>query len=100
MQIIFEQKLTEFAERHSTSRSGLFRWLELMQQGNFSSVTELRQTFRHADLVKKETPAQARQQVPYSIEKQRLQFSTLAAIKRDLLQLCGMKPSKLSFIKC
>ena len=66
MQIIAEQKLTEFAQRHSTSRPGLFRWLELMQQGDFGSVTELREMFPHADLVKKETPAQLRQQVPYS----------------------------------
>ena len=66
MQIIFEQKLTEFAERHSTSRSGLFRWLELVQQGNFNSVTELRKTFPHVDLVKRKTPAQSRQRVPYS----------------------------------
>ena len=57
MQIIAEQKLTEFAQRHSTSRSGLLRWLELVQQGNFSSIVELRETFPHADLVKKETPA-------------------------------------------
>ena len=66
MQIIAEQKLTEFAQKHSTSRPGLFRWLELMQQGDFSSVTELRETFRPADLVKKETPSQPKQQVPYS----------------------------------
>ena len=66
MQIIAEQKLTEFAQRHSTSRSGLLHWLGLMQQGDFGSVTELRETFPHADLVKKETPAQPRQQVPYS----------------------------------
>ena len=65
MQIIAEQKLTEFAQKHPTSRSGLFRWLELMQQSDFGSVTELRETFRHADLVKKETPAQPRQRVPY-----------------------------------
>lgn len=66
MQIIAEQKLTEFAQRHSTSRSALFRWLELMEQRDFSSINELRETFPHADLVKKETPAQPRQQVPYS----------------------------------
>ena len=66
MQIIAEQKLTEFAQRHPTSKSGLFRWVALMQQGNFCSVTELRETFRHADLVKREAPAQPRQQVPYS----------------------------------
>ncbi len=66
MQIIAEQKLTEFAQKHPTSRSGLFRWLELMQQSDFGSVTELREMFPHADLVKKETPVQPRQQVPYS----------------------------------
>ena len=66
MQIIYEQKLTEFAKRHSTSRSGLLRWLKLMQQRNFDSVTELREIFPHADLVKKETPTQSRQQVLYS----------------------------------
>lgn len=66
MQIIAEQRLTEFAQRHPTSRSGLLRWLELMQQGDFGSVTALRETFPHADLVKKETPTQPRQQVPYS----------------------------------
>ena len=66
MQIIAEQKLTEFAQRHSTSRSALFRWLELMEQGSFKSVNALRQTFPHADLVKKEVPIQPRQQIPYS----------------------------------
>ena len=55
MQIISEHKLTEFAERHSTSRPGLLRWINLIGQRNFSSVTELRETFPHADLVKKET---------------------------------------------
>ena len=66
MQITAEHKLTEFAQRHPTSRSALFRWVALMQQGNFGSVIELRETFPHADLVKKETPVQSRQQVPYS----------------------------------
>ena len=65
MQIIAEHKLTEFAQRHPTSRSGLLRWLELIQQGDFGSVTALRETFPHADLVKREIPAQPRQQVPY-----------------------------------
>ena len=65
MEIIAQQKLAEFAERHSTSRSALFRWLDLMQQRDFSSINELRETFPHADLVKKETPVQPRQRVPY-----------------------------------
>ena len=66
MQIISEHKLTEFAERHSTSRPGLLRWIKLIWQRNFSSVTALRETFPHADLVKKQTPVQLRQLVPYS----------------------------------
>ena len=40
MQIIAEQKLTEFAQRHPTSRSGLLRWVALMQQGNELDVVE------------------------------------------------------------
>ena len=66
MQIISEHKLTEFAERHSTSRPGLLRWIKLIRQRNFNSVTELREIFPHADLVKKQTPVQLRQLVPYS----------------------------------
>ena len=65
MEIIDQQKLTEFAQRHSTSRSALFRWFRLMQERDFSSINELRDTFPHADLVKKEIPAQPRQQIPY-----------------------------------
>ncbi len=66
MEIISEQKLTEFAVRHSTSRSGILRWINLIRQNNFSSVNALREMFPHADLVKKETPEQPRQRVPYS----------------------------------
>ena len=66
MQIIYAQKLTEFAKKHSTSRSGIGRWLSLMQQENFRSIHEVREVFPHADLVKKETPGRLRQQVPYT----------------------------------
>lgn len=65
MQIISEQKLTEFAERHPTSRSGLSRWLTLMQERNFNSLNALREIFPHADLVKKEVPVQSRHLIPY-----------------------------------
>ena len=87
MQIIAEQKLTEFAQRHSTSRPGLFRWLELMQQGDFGSVTELRETFPHADLVKKETPAQPRQQVPYSNRKTTFTVFNIGGNKARLIAI-------------
>ena len=66
MQITAEQKLTEFAQRHPTSRSGLSRWLKLMQKQNFNSVNELRETFPHADLVKKETLVQPTRPIPYN----------------------------------
>ena len=36
MQIIAEHKLIEFAQRHSTARPALLRWLELMERGHFS----------------------------------------------------------------
>lgn len=66
MQIIYEHKLVEFAERHSNSRSGILRWINLIRQNNYRSVNALRETFPHADLVKKETPVQLTQQIPYS----------------------------------
>ncbi len=66
MQIIYENKLTEFAVRHSTSKSGIIRWIKLIRQNNFKSVIELRKLFPHADLVKKEKPTELRQRVPYS----------------------------------
>ena len=66
MQIISEHKLTEFAVRHSTSRPGIIRWLNLIRERNFKSVNELREIFPHADLVKKENPIQQKQRVPYS----------------------------------
>ena len=99
MQIIAEQKLTEFAQRHSTSRSALFRWLDLMEQGNFKSVNELRQTFRHADLVKKETSSQPRQQVPYNNRETTFTVFNIGGNKARL-QLYDMNLSKFSFIKC
>ena len=85
MQIIAEQKLTEFAQRHPNSRSGLLHWLELMQQGDFGSVTEVRETFRHADLVKRETPAQPRQRVPYSNRETTFTVFNIAGNKARLI---------------
>lgn len=65
MQIVSEHKLTNFADRLSTSRSGIIRWSNLIKQYNFKSVNELREIFPHADLVKKENPPELKQQVPY-----------------------------------
>lgn len=91
MQIISEQKLTEFAQRHSNSRSGLLRWLELMQQRNFSSINELRETFPHADLVKKETPRQLRQQVLYSDRETTFTVFNIGGNKARLVAIMGYK---------
>ena len=91
MQIISEQKITEFAQKHSTSRPGLSRWLELMQQGNFGSVTELRETFPHADLVKKETPAQLRRQVLYSDRETTFTVFNIGGNKARLIAIMRYK---------
>ncbi len=91
MQIISEHKLTEFSERHSTSRPGLLRWLELMRQQSFNSVTELRETFPHADLVKKETPVQLRQQVPYSNQTTTFTVFNIGGNKARLITIMRYK---------
>ena len=91
MQIIAEQKLTEFAQRHSTSRSALFRWLGLMEQRDFSSINELRETFRHADLVKKETSVQPRQQVPYSNRETTFTVFNIGGNKARLIAIMRYK---------
>ncbi len=91
MQIISGHKLTKFAERHATSRPALFRWLELMRQQRFNSVTELRETFPHADLVKKETPVQLRQQVPYSNRETTFTVFNIGGNKARLITIMRYK---------
>ena len=51
MHIIGRRKLDKFAKRHSTTRRGLERWYELMEEGVFESITDLRDTFPQADPV-------------------------------------------------
>lgn len=65
MQIIYERKLEEFAQRHPNTRSALNRWCALMEQENFGSIVELRQTFPHAD-IRKERPTYSERRVPHS----------------------------------
>ena len=51
MDIIGAEKLDEFAQRHPNARSALERWYRLIEEGTFSSIVELRETFPHADPV-------------------------------------------------
>ena len=54
MQIIFLQKLKDFARRHPNSKPGLHRWRDLVRQRHFRSLNDVREVFPHADLVKRE----------------------------------------------
>lgn len=51
MHIIGEEKLNKFAQRHPNARSALTRWYNLMNEGSFRSIVELRRIFPHADPV-------------------------------------------------
>ena len=96
MEIIAQQKLAEFAERHSTSRSGLLRWFELMQQQNFKSVNELRETFPHADLVKKETLVQPRQPIPYNKRETTFTVFNIGGNKARLIAIMQYKQQQVT----
>ncbi len=52
MRITGRRKLEEFAKRHSTARQRLQRWYELMEDGTFESIVDLRDTFLQADPVR------------------------------------------------
>ena len=54
MQIHFEERLNDFAQRHPNSKSALHRWRDLVRQRKFPSLNEVREVFPHADLVKRE----------------------------------------------
>ncbi len=51
MDIIRQDRLIEFAQKHPNTRSSLNRWHRLMQDGDFRSLEELRSVFPHADRV-------------------------------------------------
>ena len=99
MQIIAEQKLTEFAQRHSTSRSALLRWLNLMQQRNFSSINELRETFPHADLVKKEVPVQSIHLIPYNNRETTFTVFNIGGNKARLIAIIQYEYQQVSIHK-
>ena len=54
MQIHFEERLNDFAQRHPNSKPGLRRWRNLVTQRNFQSLNDVREVFPHADLAKRE----------------------------------------------
>ena len=99
MQIISEQKLAEFAQRHSTSRPGLFRWLNLMQQRNFGSINELRETFPHADLIKKEVPVQSRHLIPYDNRETTFTVFNIGGNKARLIAIIQYEYQQVSIHK-
>ena len=52
MHITGEEKLNEFAQRHPNTRSSLNRWYNLIEQGSFKSLEDLRAMFPRASPVK------------------------------------------------
>ena len=51
MDIIRQDRLIEFAQKHLNTRSSLTRWSRLMQERDYGSFEELRSVFPHADRV-------------------------------------------------
>ncbi len=55
MHIITRKRLNDFAEKHPESRSALEHWYKTMKKANFTSFTDMRKAFPHADQVAKLT---------------------------------------------
>jgi mRNA interferase HigB len=55
MHIITRKRLNEFAQKYPETKSALLQWYQLIKQGEFNSIAELRQTFPSADKVGKLT---------------------------------------------
>jgi len=55
MHIITRKRLNEFAEKHLETKSALAHWYQLMKQGSFNSLAELKTVFKSADQVGKLT---------------------------------------------
>ena len=51
MDIIRQDRLIEFAQKHLNTKPSLNRWYRLMQERDFGSFEELRSVFPHADRV-------------------------------------------------
>lgn len=52
MRIVRENELARFAERHPNTRASLNHWAQLMREGSFKSIIELRETFGRVSPVK------------------------------------------------
>ncbi len=55
MHIISRKSLNEFAQKYPETKTALAQWYQLMKQGEFNSLAELRQVFPTADKVGKLT---------------------------------------------
>ncbi|MEO7298255.1 MAG: type II toxin-antitoxin system HigB family toxin [Verrucomicrobiota bacterium] len=51
MHIITRKRLNEFADKHSSAKSGLGHWYWSLKKNNFGNFAELRRAFPHADQV-------------------------------------------------
>lgn len=51
MHIISRKKLREFWETHPNAEAPLTRWYKIVQQAEYGSFVDLRQTFPSADMV-------------------------------------------------
>ena len=55
MEIVRQDRLIEFAQRHPNTRPSLTRWYRLVRERSFSSFAELRSIFPHVSRVGKLT---------------------------------------------
>jgi mRNA interferase HigB len=55
MHIITRKRLNEFAQKYPENKSALLQWYQLMKQGGFNSIAELRKVFPSAVKVGKLT---------------------------------------------
>ena len=52
MHIVRENELVKFAAEHPNTRSSLNNWVQLMREGSFKSIMELREVFGRVSPVK------------------------------------------------
>lgn len=50
MKIITKRRLEEFWLTHTTAEKSLLGWYELVKKANWESFSDVRETFRHADI--------------------------------------------------
>ncbi len=85
MNIFSQHKLRDFAQRHPNCKSGLARWRNLISAGSFGSLNELRETFPHADLVKKPVVPQPGQRRPRLKDEIRFTIFNIGGNKARLI---------------